>query len=407
MLKSLSAVALALGILALPTVAPVGAHADVVRDQEQWVLDVMQVPQAWQTTRGSGVTVALVDSGVRADQVDLSGSVTTGTDFVAAFAPNPIQLHGTYMASLIAGHGHGPGGGAGMVGVAPQARLLSVRVIADKEQPGYQSFIHDDGYAEATAQGIRYATDHGADVINLSLGGPSVGFEEREAVTYALSKGVVVVAAAGNDGSTKKKEDKKGIVQFSYPGALPGVICVAAVDSSGAPASFSDRNAGVMVSAPGANVVGASPQSGEYLVGDGTSQATALVSGVAALIRSKYPHLMPALVAQAITSTTSDRPAAGYSDSLGFGEVDAAAALTEAGRLVHYTDSGAGKPAAGTFTDTKAHPIRVVLHPTGLIILGGWIGVASIFGLAGAVAAAVLLIWRIRAHDAHEGPWST
>lgn len=408
MLRRLSAMVLALAILALPTVAAGTARADDIRNRQQWALDALQVPQAWQTTRGNGVTVGLVDTGVQADQADLTGTVTTGPDFIAAYSPNPLRLHGTIMASLIAGHGHGPGGGDGVIGVAPQAKILAVRAIADTEQPGYASFTHEHGYAEGAGKGVRYAVDHGANVINLSLG-TSAGADSdlSAAVTYAISKGVVVVASAGNEGSTKKKEDAKRIVKFSYPCALSGVLCVAAVDRSDTPAAFSDRNASVMVSSPGVNVVGASPTPGDYLIGDGTSQAGALVSGVVALILSKYPHLMPALVAQAITATTRNRPAAGYSDSAGFGEVDAAAALTEAGQLAHYTDSGAGKPAADRFSAVRVRPIRVVLHPTGLIILGGWIGVASLFGLAGAIAMAVLLIWRIRAHDAHEGSQST
>jgi type VII secretion-associated serine protease mycosin len=373
---------------------PVTAHADEIRDREQWVLDAVSAGQAWRVTRGRGVTVAVLDTGVDASHPDLAGAVTTGPDLIHKVAPNPGRVHGTWMSSLIAGHGHG--GAAGMIGIAPEAHVLSVRTIADPDEPGYSSFRDKPEYQASLPKAIRYAADHGAEVINMSLGGPNASMADRAAVAYAISKGVTVVASAGNDGDSKspKKVDKDGFVRLSYPAAFPGVIGVAAVGRDGAAAKFSDRNSSVMVAAPGAGVVGAGPGD-SYWVGEGTSQAGAIVSGVAALVKSKYPSLSPALVAQAISASARRRPAAGYDEKVGFGEVDAAAALTEARRLSGYSETTGGLP--GRFDDGPVHPVQVERHPPGLVILGGWVGVAALFGLAGAVVTAGLYVRRIRA----------
>ena len=161
----------------------------------------------------------------------------------------------------------------------------------------------------------------------MSLGGETPDRNLRAAVGYAIAHGVVVVAAAGNDGATTS-----GYTPYSYPAAFPGVISVAAAGANGRRAFFSDRNASVVLSAPGVNVVGAGP-GGSYLEGSGTSPASAFVAGVAALIRSRYPRLSPVQVEQAVISSAADRPAGGYSPGVGFGEVNAPAALSAAARL--------------------------------------------------------------------------
>src|SRR5260370_31151827 len=155
----------------------------------------------------------------------------------------------------------------------------------------------------------------------MSLGDPNPTQDEIAAIGEAISRGVVVVAAAGNDGTGKGR-----FTPYSYPASVPGVISVAAVTVDGRHASFSDHNASVMVSAPGVGVVGAGPGGG-YLDGDGTSQASALVSGVAALIRGKYPGLQPELVRRAILESTTHRPPGGYNTSKGLGGGNAAAAV--------------------------------------------------------------------------------
>jgi subtilisin family serine protease len=211
----------------------------------------------------------------------------------------------------------------GVIGVAPEATILSVRVIPDDTEPGVTAYNHKPRYADAVDEGIYYAVKHGAEVINMSLTAqePTVGL--RAAIAYAISSHVVVVASVGNGGTAS------AFAPYRYPASFPGVIAVAAVNSAGARASFSQQNSSVIVSAPGVDVVGAGP-GGQYIAGDGTSPSAALVSGVAALILARYPGLLPSVVEQAIIRTTSHRPAAGYSMDTGFGEVDAAAALAAA-----------------------------------------------------------------------------
>jgi type VII secretion-associated serine protease mycosin len=387
------AAALLLALVATFALVPATANADPIRDREQWVLNAVSAEQAWHVTRGKGVIVAVLDTGADGSHPDLAGSVVTGPDFIHSVAPHPGRIHGTWMSSLIAAHGHGPN--TGMIGIAPEARVLSIRTIADPSEPGYSAFRDRPDYQSSLPKAIRYAADHGADVINMSLGGPNASMDERAAVAYAISKGVVVVASAGNDGDSKspQKVDKDGLVRLSYPAAFAGVIGVAAVARDGAPARFSDRNSSVLVAAPGSEVVGAGP-GGSYWVGEGTSQAGAIVSGVAALIRAKYPHMAPALVAQAISTGARHRPAAGYDEQVGFGEVNAVSALTEAAKLRGYQDTATSK--SGRFEDGPVRPVQVERHPPGLVFLGGWIGIAALFGLAGALTTTALLIRRIR-----------
>ncbi|MEU4831437.1 S8 family serine peptidase [Streptosporangium sp. NPDC023615] len=375
----------ALTALVAATPVPV-ARADDVRDSQRQVLRTLGLPAAWRTSRGGGVTVAVLDSGVDLAHRDLSGSVVEGKDFTVGANPSwvrPLRLHGTYMASLIAGHGHGPGGSDGVIGVAPEAKVLSVRVILEDEEPGFHEFNTAQRYENVVAKGIRYAVDHGADVINMSISKDLATRQERSAVRYAISKGVVLVAAAGNEGAVKPAGD--GHTPYSYPAAFPGVVSVAAADRGLRRASFSNRNPSVLVAAPGVDILGAGPGD-EYWVGRGTSQATALVSGVAALIKSKYPKMSPGLVVQAITAGVTRRPDGGYDTGMGFGVVNAGRALAAAGRISGHTLTarGAGGHDPARPLGPPAEPVRVVHRDRGRITLYG--GVAAAAGLGAVVS---------------------
>ncbi|MGI5395852.1 type VII secretion-associated serine protease mycosin [Streptomyces sp. CA-251251] len=321
----------ALGLLlaaALVLVPAPAAHADGIRAQ-QWALDALHTDEAWRTTKGAGVTVAVLDTGVEADHPDLVGNVLDGKDLVGFGAREGDRAwarHGTAMAGIIAGHGHGAGNAEGAMGVAPEAKILPLRVILEDGDPSRAKARKTRG--NALADGIRWATDHGADIINLSLGDDSASAHpepaEDEAIQYALREGVVVVASAGNGG---EKGD-----HISYPAAYPGVIAATAVDRYGTRASFSTRRWYATVSAPGVDVIIADPDH-RYYEGWGTSAASAFVSGAAALVKSAHPELTPAQVKSLLEDTARNAPAEGRDDSRGYGFVDPAAAIEAAGRL--------------------------------------------------------------------------
>ncbi|MFE9774302.1 type VII secretion-associated serine protease mycosin [Streptomyces sp. NPDC005931] len=351
---------LAAGLALLPATS---AHADGIRAQ-QWALEAMHTQEVWRTTKGEDVTVAVLDTGVDASHPDLAGNVLDGKDLVgfgARRGDRPWARHGTAMAGIVAGHGHGPGRTEGVMGIAPEAKILPVRVILEDGDPARAKARSSRGHA--LAEGIRWAADHGADVINLSLGDDSASAHpepgEDEAIQYALRKGVAVVASAGNGG---EKGDR-----ISYPAAYPGVIAVTAVDRYGTRASFSTRRWYATVSAPGVDVVIADPDR-KYYEGWGTSAAAAFVSGAVALIRSAHPDLTPAQIKRLLEDTARNAPADGRDDSRGFGFVDPAAAIRAAARLKpeglrsaahadEYFGLGPDAPASGDDTADWAAPL--------------------------------------------------
>ncbi|GAA0987966.1 type VII secretion-associated serine protease mycosin [Acrocarpospora macrocephala] len=382
-------------LLLLPCFLAGPAAADDVRGSQQAVLRTLGLAQAWQVTKGRGVLVAVLDSGVDPNHRDLVGSVRIGRDFTEGANPGgtlPVRLHGTYMASLIAGHGHGPGRGDGVIGVAPEARVLSVRVILEDEEPGFRTFNAEARYEGVVAKGIRHAVDSGADVINLSISKDLATEAERAAIRYAISKGVVLVAAAGNDGAGRRT------APYSYPASIPGVISVAAVTSTMTRASFSNRNSSVMLSAPGVDILGAGPDN-EYWVGRGTSQATALVSGVAALIKAKYPKMSPALVAQALASSAVAPRGTRYNTGTGFGVVNATRALKMAAVLSRHrvTASGPGVQHPDRPIATAAPgPVVIVNRNQQAITVFAGVGLAGLLGAAGGLMVVVFLVRRAR-----------
>ncbi|MFE2285876.1 type VII secretion-associated serine protease mycosin [Streptomyces sp. NPDC059443] len=368
-----------LGALLVAVAVPPAA-ADTIRDR-QWGLMALRAEEAWGTTRGNGVTVAVLDTGVDSTHPDLAGQVLDGTDLVGMGAGRGDRAwarHGTAMAGIIAGHGHGPNRRAGVLGIAPQAKILPVRVILEEGDPGRAKARDSKG--GALAEGIRWAADHGADVINLSLGDDSSSAHheagEDEAVQYALAKGVVVVASAGNGGEQGD--------HASYPAAYPGVIAVAAVDRNGKKASFSTRSWYATVSAPGVDVVIADPDR-SYYEGWGTSAASAFVSGAVALVRSAHPGLSPAQIKKLLESTASDSPAGGRDDSRGFGLVDPAAALQAAESLSAEPPLPVAVPAGHPYFGPGPDPVR---GPERGARLGAPAGAAA--GLALLAVAAVL-----------------
>lgn len=360
------------------------AHADSLRDQ-QWGLEALHTEAAWRTAQGHGVTVAVLDTGVDGSNPDLEGQVLPGKDFIGFGAERGDRSwarHGTGMAGIIAGHGHGPGNEEGVLGIAPQAKILPVRVILEGSDPARDRARDSKG--GALADGIRWAADHGADVINLSLGDDSASAHpekgEDDAVQYALAKGTVVVASAGNGG---EKGD-----HISYPAAYPGVIAVTAVDRYGTHAAFSTRRWYATVSAPGVDVVLADPDR-KYYEGWGTSPAAAFVSGTVALLRSAHPGLTPAQIKRLLADTARESPKGGRDDARGYGLVDPAAALDAAAQpVVRDRTAGYARRYFGAGPDAP----RAKSEPS------SWLAPVA-GGLGGLFLAAAVVLWRGRRHS--------
>jgi type VII secretion-associated serine protease mycosin len=335
-------VSVAVGVLSVPAAQSASparpsrpaartAPADLYRGQ-QWTLDALHIPRAWKYSRGNGVTVAVLDTGVDGHQPDLSGRVIDGPDFTGrARKPGGRYWgrHGTEMASLITGHGHGTGAAAGVMGVAPDAKILSIRVTWELNDPIRTDHAQVDRARDAVAKGIRYAADHGAQVISMSLGGGNLFYNgntaEEAAIKYALGKGSVLVASAGNDGN--------GANRRNYPAAYPGVIAVGAVDRAFKPAKFTNRHTYISVAAPGVEIVSADVAGHGYILGTGTSSSAAFAAGMSALVKARYPNLTPPEVKQSLEEGATHRPPDGRSSEIGTGVVDAYGALRTAARI--------------------------------------------------------------------------
>jgi type VII secretion-associated serine protease mycosin len=292
------------------------AKAALSNDAErpyQWALDALRAEQAWDVTRGAGQIVAVVDSGVQGNHPDLIGQVLTGTDIITPATGNGWndgRGHGTHVAGIIAALA---GNGIGTAGLAPGVKILPVRAL-DAMGEGYDSDI---------ASGVIWAADHGATVINLSVGGSQNSAAMSTAVTYAVARGAVVLAAAGNECQSGDAAD--------YPAALnlPGELAVAATTTSGVSASYSNTGSYVQVAAPGDRIMSTYPTNlgDPYQTMSGTSMATPYAAAAVALIRAAAPLLTPVDAVRLLTSTADDVGTPGRDDETGAGLVDPVAAL--------------------------------------------------------------------------------
>lgn len=313
------------------------AVADEWRDKEYWLKEY-GISEAWKESKGAGVKVAVIDSGVDGKHPDLKGAVAGGTDVSGAGNPDGQKSigakpeHGTLVATLLAGRGHKKaspspsasptpksdtsGGPEGIIGVAPEAQILSVSTWLGSPNPAGKSD------QEQIPDAVRWAVDNGAKVINISLGSTSPEWPQSwdAAFLYAEQKDVVIVAAAGNRIG--------GNVQVGAPATIPGVLTVAGLDREGnASIDSSSQGISIGVAAPAEELIGGMP-GGRYADWAGTSGATPIVSGVAALIRSKWPSMSAKQVVNRIVSTAKDAGVEGKDPIYGFGVLDAKAALT-------------------------------------------------------------------------------
>jgi hypothetical protein len=374
----------------------------------QWWLTALRVPRAWQAAPGAGrgVTVAVLSTGVDAAHQDLSGDVITGPDYSASGRTAGGAFwgaEGTAVASLIAGHGHGHGGADGITGVAPGARILSLRVTLEYNDPLNSDTAITRRLPDAIAAGIRYAVGHGASVIALPLDpgtlGPAASGDpaaaggspaERAAVSYALSHDAVLVAPAGDDGA--------GSGAVNYPAAYPGVIAVGATTRNGQLAPFTSARSYVALTAPGSGLTLAAPGGG-YASLASTDMSSAMAAGVAALIRSRFPRLSAAEVAQALERGTARRAGrTRAAPGAGHGALDAAGALAAAAAIaaahpapVPAQTTRPSRPAAAS--GHGAAP-RLTARRTGAGTLAGSLlqdGVIAACALIVALAGALVL----------------
>ncbi|WP_221324695.1 type VII secretion-associated serine protease mycosin [Actinoplanes sp. L3-i22] len=288
-----------------------GAAIDTVRADE-WQLQTLDLADAWTYADGTGVTVAVIDSGVDAHHPDLEGQVLPGLDLVNTKGDgdtDPVG-HGTTVSAIIAGRNDDS---TGVVGIAPKAKILPVRVLNEENR-------YDD--ALIVAKGLRWAVDHGARVVNLSLGGSANSPALAAALDYAFAKDVVVVACTGNVNASSSTA--RGVW---YPAREPGVIAVAGMERNGTDlwdGSITGKE--TVVTAPATELVGAKP--GGYWRVQGTSFAAPMVTGTAALIRSRWPDMSASDVINRIIRTAKDRGLPGRDDVFGFGLIDPTGALT-------------------------------------------------------------------------------
>ena len=347
----------ALAGIALTTLVATPAVADSWRDEQYWLEDY-GFTEAWNTTMGEGVTIGVIDTGIDGSHQDLSGQIVGGYDASGTGEPDgttpmgPDPNHGTMVASLVAGHGHGDPpeleedgdasdedsdddseegeeteevepepidefGTDGILGTAPKAEILSVSVLLDDSAP------HVPTVDDQIADGIHWLVDQGADVINISLASSAQDWPESwdQAFLHAEQNDVVVVVAAGNRAS--------GSDIVGAPATIPGVLTVAGLEQDGT-ASWDASTQGITigVAAPADPLIGALPDD-DYTHWSGTSGAAPLVSGLAALIRAENPSMPAPQVINQILETAHDSGDAGQDHLYGRGIIDANAALTE------------------------------------------------------------------------------
>jgi type VII secretion-associated serine protease mycosin len=283
--------------------------ADDIRDR-QWHLAFLQIQEAHGKSSGDGVSVAVIDTGVDARHPDLAGNVLNGTVMIPGEpgdGTTDSNGHGTSMGGLIAAHGHGDR--AGVLGIAPHARILPVKIST--------GVLQGEDHGELAAA-IDYAVASKARVISISIG---TGRSERlqRAVESALAANIVIVAAVSNTNVS---------LGIAAPASYPGVVAAAAVDRSGHHTDISITGPEVVLAAPGVEIVSTAPGGG-YSTGTGTSDATAIIAGAAALVRARFPNLSAAEVVHRLTATATDAGPPGRDEEYGFGVLNLVDALTK------------------------------------------------------------------------------
>ncbi len=289
----------------------------------QWHLARIASPAAWDVTTGSSaVTVAVIDTGVDGTHPDLKANVVPGWNFVSGSADTTDRIgHGTAVAGTVAAAGNN---GIGVAGVSWHSRIMPLVVVDENDLATYSDI----------ADAIRYAADHGARVINISVGGPAQSAALQSAVDYAWGKGSLIFAAMMND----------GMATPYYPAACNHVVAVGATDGYDHLASFSNYGAWVTVTAPGYGIL-TTAVGGGYAYCYGTSFASPIAAGVAALVLAVNPGLTAAEVTAILEKSSDDLGSKGFDTQFGWGRVNAGSAVSMAMPAVDsVVDAPAGIP---------------------------------------------------------------
>lgn len=271
---------------------------------KQWFFSDMGIPSAWNETEGSGnIKVAVIDSEVDITHPDLKNQIVDPFDIITNSSSfSSPQLHGTHVAGIIAAEANN---GIGVSGIAPHVKIMPINV--------FQGDLADSSDIIA---GINYAIDHHANIINLSLGEYQYSYLLNAAIQNAYQKGILIISAAGNDGTN----------QPSYPAAFNNVISVGSLDNQNHLSSFSNYGSDIALTAPGERILSTFPEN-SYGSLSGTSMASPMVAGVAALVLSKDPNLTPQQVKNILYSSADDLGTPGKDIYYGYGLVDAKKAL--------------------------------------------------------------------------------
>lgn len=316
-------------------VRDINATPDDPRLSQQWGISKIQAPSGWNVSRGSSnVKIAIVDTGIDYNHPDLKDRYIGGYDFVDNDPyPRDDVGHGTHVAGIAAAAGNNA---IGIAGTGWYTRILAVRSLG-----------RNGGTDTTVSKGITWATDKGASVINLSLGGYGYSDTLARAVKYAQDRGVLVVAAAGNDATSLR----------SYPAALPDVVGVAASTTSDTDAYFSNYGDYVDISAPGTGIYSTMPTYGvdmnnagyarNYAYVDGTSMASPFVAGAAAVIKAKYPGFTSDQIWARLKAGANDIGAKGNDPYTGHGRLNLFRSLAIPGQaygVVKNARTGAAMP---------------------------------------------------------------
>lgn len=309
-------------LLALTTclaggLASAAQGADTPRGDE-WHLDALHMPEVWQTSTGAGVTVAVIDSGFKSDLPDLAGQILSGKDLSGL--PGGVNVdpvgHGTAMASMIAASGKSFNG-MGATGMAPGAKVLPIKINTGTDP---KTALGPAAALKQIDDGIDYAVDQGAKVISISQGieasalTPSDIAALQKSVDHAIGKGDLVIAAAGNSAQQGNP--------VTYPSAAAGVAAIAAFDQSGTNTAESEFGPQIALAAPGIDIYSACTDPTGYCKGHGTSDATALTAGAAAILWQVHPSWTGNQILRVMINS-ANKPTDGSSHSpyIGFGNI--------------------------------------------------------------------------------------